>query len=266
MYFITIYEEVSFVKRRISFLSFMLALLLLLCGCRTEKHIGVFEMPAYIAVPQNTENGIAFTLFFPAQQKRLQKQLESVVSCSFENAEVYGLEVSGFSLEQTDSNTPNPKYLTFGLILNYVCSRQGAFTVNQLNLICPDTVLELPLSPIYFDVGEETGNAYVDPWSSPAASSNPEQLLCNYQFSDMVDACQIYYAPDQFVELSAEQLSDGEIRIPLDQSGLMTYICTKIIIEIDGKSYTTYGKGCLCGALQTITDETLDMLYSTQQP
>ena len=53
-----------------------------------------------------------------------------------------------------------------------------------------------------------------DVWSSPAASSNPEQLLCNYQFSDMVDACKIYYAPDQFMELSAEQLSDGEILIP----------------------------------------------------
>lgn len=253
-------------KKHFTLLPYILVLFFLLCGCQAEKHIGVYEMPAYVAVPQNSENGIAFTLFFPAQQKKLQKQLESVISCSFDGTEANDIVVSQFTLEQTSGSVPSPKYTTFGLILRYSCLQQGAFIVNQLNLICPDTVLEIPISPIYFDIGEATGEAYVDAWSSPAASSNPEQLLCNYQFSDMVDACKIYYAPDQFMELSAEQLSDGEILIPLDQSGLMTYICTKIVVEIDGQSYTTYGKGCLCGALQSITDETLDALYSAQQP
>ena len=107
-------------------------------------------MPAYVAVPQNSENGIAFTLFFRRNRKKLQKQLESVVSCSFDGTEANDIVVSQFTLEQTSGSVSSPKYTDIWLNFYAIPAfNRGAFIVNQLNLICPDTMLESP-SPYLF--------------------------------------------------------------------------------------------------------------------
>ncbi|MEI3416020.1 MAG: hypothetical protein V8Q43_00320 [Christensenellaceae bacterium] len=50
------------------------------------------------------------------------------------------------------------------------------------------------------------------------------------------------------------------MRIPLADAGFITYVCTKIALQVNGETYTAYGKGYLCGALQAVTDKTLDQL------
>lgn len=64
----------------------------------------------------------------------------------------------------------------------------------------------------------------------------------------------------KIVELSPAEIESGEVRIPLADAGFTTYVCTRIVLQVNGETYTAYGKGCLCGALQAVTDKTLDQL------
>ena len=253
--------EEPIMKKHIALLLSILLLLALLPGCSSKKGLFALDMPGYVAAPVESENTMALTLFLPRRNAAMQKRLTdgSVASLLFPGLED-DIRISHFDIAQNESPTEDSKYLSFGLTITYRCPKAGQYSAKALRLVCSDTTLDIPLSPLYFDIGEQTGTPFVDTWSSPAASSNPAELLCTYTFAPEVEACRIYYAPKKFVELSPAEIESGEVRIPLADTGFTTYVCTRILLQVNGETYTAYGKGCLCGALQAVTDKTLDQL------
>ena len=241
-------------------LPILLAMLIVLtmsgCGKKDER-IQVAEMEAYIAAPVETEMLLGFTLFTLNENKDLLEKMDEMVFVGFGDNSEEWIEITDAA---TDRIGVTDKFSAYELLISYQGKRAGVEDVDELKFLHNGKTITVPIEEIVFDFGEDTGAAYADTWESPGASSNGTELVCSYLYDESVDAVRIYYGEDDYVDLTADEIANGEVYIPLEKDAAINYICTKVELEVDGKTYTTYGHGCYCGAM-SVDDDTMEQMW-----
>ena len=211
-------------------------------------------MNTYYAMGVGSEAVIALTCFCVASTQPINS--DDITGLEFDGIQNNVL-ISSYEVKYSQADS-SQKYSHYNVIVNFSANNQGVYETNKLIFDMKDgRSLSYLIGMCVFDVGEkETETDDIDLWSSPVASSKGDEFPYTYDTNSPDDKIIEMQVGKNQIITSANGLA-AEGKILLHSTAPVNYIKTKIIVEVDGKNQTFYGKGCYCGGVN-LTDADIE--------
>ncbi len=238
----------------------LIVFLILLTSCaeqttKTPKQAFFIQTDGYLAAEVDTTYSVAFSLYYALNDPILKAEDISLVK-------FVGIspDIEVINLQTQDLTVTNGILGGFGLLLELRFNRIGLHETEQITLSIDGETYTLPIGKWVFDIGESEENTYIDTWSSPGVSSNPNLFPYDYILLNSDSKVkQITYAKNgNITDEDGIQLS-GNIDLTQTYNAPIKYIKPKMQVSTpDGDVIIYSDTGCYCEAID-YSDDIIDV-------
>jgi hypothetical protein len=235
-------------KKRLTICLLGAFFLLTACGKESDELKLFFVWTqGYLASPVNEENTVALTLYE-------ENRTPAFDFSEIETVQLEGVSAQDISLEYVlvpiDAES-GEGYQPYALRLTYIPHRTGMYAAESVTFVLKDqTQFTYPIGRLVFDIGEADSDT-INTWSSPVASSNPNEFPYQYflygvgaKLIEMkIGETEVFAAPEGLPV-------EGKITLEDSYAAPLVIIRAKLRVDQEGEIVVSYGKACYCGAME----------------
>lgn len=221
-----------------------------------NKNCGFFFwMDGYICLPVSTEFILPFTYIFENTAPDFPPESVVGINVKAEEENEITAELQSYSISDESK-----EYKSIIYNIAFVFDRKGEFEISTLDFICEDgTIYEYKVGNWNFIVGDLPSKDFPVIYSNIVQSSNSNEYA--YLF-DIDDATLVQI--DYWEGKSLNNPNNSGV-IPIEGSSApVKVICPKLLLNIDGNKFTSYGS-IFYGGILNITSKEIELSKSYMQ-
>ena len=228
-----------------------LSVLIFITGCTSKKdEKGFFAwMDGYLAMAVGEDYSIALTFFF--EQNNAPFDTGEITDLSFDNLEQ--IEILRYSINPLEADEAL-RYGGYSFNLDIRADGKGVFKTDKLIATIDNSSVIFTIGEWVFDIEEATlpldAEGVIDIWGSPVVGSNSRTFAYDYTITDNKTKIKEIWISEDIILSETEGLPlSNVIELPQTINAPINFIRPKIVLDIDGEEFITFGMSYYSGAM-----------------